>query len=333
MDQKRLTFGIMLSNRGPVLGYSSPNELISMAVAADQSKVFDTVWSGDAFLANPRLDSIALLSAVAGQTKRVRLGPACMGSFTLRNALDLAYQWASLDQISLGRSLMVACTGGGSKAVWDNEGLITGVNSKQRRQIMWERIQLFRRLWAEDKVTFHGSYHGYTDVQVLPKPFQKRPPIWAATNITRLASGTSAGRMPMKTLAQVGSVCDGWMTHSVNPQTFSQAWNHILKAATDEGKSINTLDNALVVNICVNDNPKQALAESHSFLENYYGIKFLTQRTKDWTAYGSAEECALSISAYVNSGVKHIALRITSQDQMGQFERLVNQVIPLVNKV
>ena len=108
MSDNAPSYGIILSNRGPVLDYCTPSDLIDLGVYSEESGVFDTVWAGDAFLTNPRLHAIVLLSAVASRTSRVRLGPACMGSFTQRGALDLAYQWASLDQVAKGRSVMVA---------------------------------------------------------------------------------------------------------------------------------------------------------------------------------------------------------------------------------
>ena len=331
MSNAPLTFGLMLSNRGPVLGYSTPGDLIDLGIRAERSGLFDTVWSGDAFLTNPRLDAVTLLTAVAARTERVRLGPACMGSFTQRAALDLAYQWASLDQISGGRMVMVACAGGGSGEAWAREDRNTGVASADRRALMWERIALFRRLFAEDSVTFQGRFHDYDQVRITPKPLNQPSPIWAATNITRLASGGSAGRMPVKTLARVGEICDGWMTHSVDPATFGEAWGHIRASAATHGKDPDAMDNALVVNICVRDDPAAALSETGDFLADYYGIRFSAERTRDWTAHGPAEACAATLRAFVGSGVKHLALRMTSRDQNGQFERLVNDVLPLVN--
>ena len=59
--------------------------------------MMDSVWCGDALFVNRRLDALTLLAAVAGRTERVLLGPACMGSFALRDPLVFAYEWASLD--------------------------------------------------------------------------------------------------------------------------------------------------------------------------------------------------------------------------------------------
>ena len=324
------SFGLMLSNRAPVLDYGSAEDLIEMGVEAEQSGFFDTVWAGDAFLTNPRLDAITLLAAVSARTRTVRLGPACMGSFTQRAALDLAYQWASLDRIAGGRLVMVACAGGGSGDAWDREARNTGVRSVDRRALMWERIALFRRLWSEDQVTFRGRFHDVEAVSIVPQPLQQPSPIWAATNITRLASGTSAGAMPVRSLTRVGRMCDGWMTHSVTPVRFAEAWRHIQTAAATSGKDPAAMNNALVINICVRDRAEEALVEAGEFLTAYYGIRFSAGRTRDWTAHGPAEACAGLLRSYLGSGVRQFALRIASRDQKGQMMRLIEEVLPLV---
>jgi alkanesulfonate monooxygenase SsuD/methylene tetrahydromethanopterin reductase-like flavin-dependent oxidoreductase (luciferase family) len=59
MSAHRLQFGLVLANRGVVLGMTSVQALITLARQA-----------------KPRLDAIVLLSALAVQTHRVKLGPA-----------------------------------------------------------------------------------------------------------------------------------------------------------------------------------------------------------------------------------------------------------------
>src|SRR5580692_6846784 len=74
-----------------------------LQLAADaESSGWDSVWVGDSIFAKPRLDAMVLLGAIAARTTRLRIGPACFASTPLRNALLLAYQWASLDFLSGG---------------------------------------------------------------------------------------------------------------------------------------------------------------------------------------------------------------------------------------
>ena len=81
-------------------------ELVDMAVTAEESGVFDGVWVGDNLLSQPRLDYLVLLSAIAARTRKVKLGTICMATFPLRNPIQLAIQWASLDVLSGGRTVL-----------------------------------------------------------------------------------------------------------------------------------------------------------------------------------------------------------------------------------
>ena len=99
-------YGISLSNRSVVTGDKTVEELVRMAVTAENSGVFDGVWVGDNLLSKPRFDYLVLLSAIAARTSRVKLGTICMASFPLRNPVQLAIQWASLDVLSGGRTVL-----------------------------------------------------------------------------------------------------------------------------------------------------------------------------------------------------------------------------------
>jgi hypothetical protein len=51
-----LRFGITLSNRGVLLGLSTPRDLLRMADVAESCPLIDSVWVGDALFVNRRLD-------------------------------------------------------------------------------------------------------------------------------------------------------------------------------------------------------------------------------------------------------------------------------------
>src|SRR5256885_12382351 len=106
------SFGLILANRAVVLGAVKVADLIDLTAQAERSGFFDAVWAGDSLLAKPRLESVTLLSALAGATRRVRLGVGCMATFVHRHPVMLAHEWASLDVISGGRSWLAVCLGG-----------------------------------------------------------------------------------------------------------------------------------------------------------------------------------------------------------------------------
>src|SRR6476620_7389971 len=107
-----MKIGLTLPNRGVLFGVTTPEQMMQMAEIADRSDdLFTSVWVGDSLLGKPRMESMVLLAGVAARTNRVRLGPACMASLPLRDPVLLAYQWASLDLLAAGRTILVGCTG------------------------------------------------------------------------------------------------------------------------------------------------------------------------------------------------------------------------------
>ena len=172
-------FGIVLSTRGVLKGWHTPEEFLELAELVDSSEVFSHVWVGDTIMSKPRAESITMMAAIAARTKRVKIGVACMASFSSRNPVVLAYQWATLDVLSGGRMILGACIGG---TVHDPENVREyrnmGFMAKDRAPMMEEGIDILRRLWKEDRVAYDGRFYQLTDASVDPKPVQDPPPIW-----------------------------------------------------------------------------------------------------------------------------------------------------------
>src|SRR5262249_24949932 len=160
----------------------------------------------DALFVNRRLDALTLLAAVAGRTERVLIGPACMGSFTLRNPLVFAYEWASLDVLSNGRTRLVACAGGGAGPLWGAETAALGMLPGDRRKRMLENIQVLRHLWSKDNAPFAGAFTNFANVTLEPKPLQQPCPIWLATNAERLSASQADSGGSELALTRVGRI-------------------------------------------------------------------------------------------------------------------------------
>ncbi|MGE3936255.1 MAG: LLM class flavin-dependent oxidoreductase, partial [Rhodospirillaceae bacterium] len=184
-----MTFGITLPNRGINLGICTPKDLLALADLAEGCPQMDSVWVGDALFVNRRLDAVTLLAAVAGRTERVLLGPACMGSFALRDPRVMAYEWASLDVLSGGRTRMVACSGGGAGPVWEAESAAMGQDPADRNKRMIDNIHVMRHLWTKDDEPYESAFYKFSGITLEPKPVQDPCPIWLATNIARQARG------------------------------------------------------------------------------------------------------------------------------------------------
>src|SRR2546427_6855225 len=110
------SFGLILAKRAVGLGAVKVSDLVDLTVQAERSGLVDAVWAGDSLLAKPRLESVTLLSALAGVTTKLRLGVGCMATFVHRHPVMLAHQWASLDVLSGGRTWLAVCLGGPREA-------------------------------------------------------------------------------------------------------------------------------------------------------------------------------------------------------------------------
>jgi alkanesulfonate monooxygenase SsuD/methylene tetrahydromethanopterin reductase-like flavin-dependent oxidoreductase (luciferase family) len=328
-----MKFGITLSNRGVLLGLCRPRDLLLLADAVEASPAFDSIWCGDALLVNRRLDAMTLLAAVAGRTERVLLGPACMGSFALRNPLIFAYEWASLDVLSNGRTRLVACAGGGSGPLWEAESAALGIGPGERRKRMIENIHVLRHLWTKDNEPFTGEFTRFANVTLEPKPIQSPCPIWLATNAERLSRGQADSGGSERALTRVGRIADGWMTHSLSPEAFRRSWEFILKAGRDSTRDMSRFDNVLYHHINVNDDKAQALSDSKKFLDIYYAADFSKPRLEAWLTYGPPRDCIEDLARFAAYGCRRITFRISSmRDPIEQLRRLVAEVLPYVER-
>lgn len=327
-----MKFGITLSNRGVLVGLGSARDLLTLADAVEAEPAFDSIWCGDALFVNRRLDALTLLSAVAGRTERVLLGPACMGSFALRNPLVFAYEWASLDVLSNGRTRLVACAGGGAGPLWEAETAALSIAPQDRRKHMVENIHVLRHLWTTDDAPFEGQFVKFANLTLEPKPIQNPCPIWLATNAERLSKGQADSGGSELALARVGRIADGWMTHSVSPEGFRRSWDFILKVGRDNGRDMGDFDNVLYHHINVNDDREVALADSKTFLDLYYGADYSRERLEAWLTYGSPKDCIAHLKQFGDCGCQRITFRISTMgDPLAQLRRVAAEVLPYVD--
>lgn len=332
MPASRVSFGLTLPNRGVLFNATTPRELVELAEIAERSEAFDSVWVGDSIMAKPRLEAVTLLTAVAARTRRVKLGPACFASFPLRHPVLLAYQWASLDLIAEGRTLMVACMGGGSRDAggdFAREFQAMGVPLGERAARMEEGITILRRLWSEDHVTLRGRFYTLDDVTIQPKPAQRPIPIWIANN----PQVFNVGDQTLSRAAQrVARLADGWMTTMLTPDGFREAWGRVQKALQVEGKDSAAFPNCLYFNVNIVDDRTRAYEESKKFIDMYYMTDFPRSTVDMWVAYGDVTACADYINQFIAAGVQLFTLRLTSWDQRGQLRRVIDELMPRLKR-
>ena len=345
MTATAMKLGLLLPNQGVVFGATTVAELLTLAETAEASGLFDAVFVGDNLLAKPRLESVTTLAALAARTSRVRLGTACMASFPLRDPIVLAAQWAALDNISEGRSLLVVCIGGGGgrSANGGSGGGTSGaeivgkfsaeyeafkIPPSERAGRLEENIAVLRVLWRDDPASFAGKFHSFEGIAVRPQPVNKpTPPIWIANNPHIFAAKP---HIVKRIVDRVGRLADGWMTFQATPGEFTAYWRAIRDSATAHGRDPEKLESSLYFNLNIGDDREKAFAETKRFLDEYYSSDFTREQIDKWSAYGPAEVCVEPMLAYAAAGVGTFCLRFTAYDQSAQLKRFIEQVAPLL---
>src|SRR5213594_2021349 len=310
--------GLILANRAVVLGAVKVADLVDLTAQAERSGFFDAVWAGDSLLAKPRLESVTLLAALAGVTTRLRLGVGCMATFVHRHPVMLAHQWASLDVLSGGRTLLAVCLGGPSEAnkAQAAEHDVMSIASAERVGRLEEGIEVLRTLFGGKNVSHRGRFYSFEGVTLEPRPVQQPCPIWIASNPTGLTwkGGASASEAVVeRSFRRVARYADGWMSNKLSPE---------------EGRDPARLGGALYHNININEDRQAALVESKKFLDSYYTSNFSAAFVEGWTVAGGPKQCVEQLRAYLDEGLGHMALRLTSWDQRGQLQRFLTEVAP-----
>ena len=319
-------FGLTLSNRGVITGASTLEDMISLARRADANEAWDSIWVGDSILAKPRLDAITLLGGLALQTERVRMGPACFASTPQRPALQLAYQWSSLDFMSGGRTIFVACQGQRAAGGGDFDGEFRNLQIEpgSRMKRMEEAIEIMRLTTSQTDASYEGEYNRFDHVTIEPRPVQQPVPIWVTSNPR--PQHTRQRERGLRRAARLG---DGWMTTGQTPEIVAEYLADIRRYAKEDGRELpDDYEAAVYYNINVNADREEALAEAKKYLDAYYTTDYERPFLEMWVAAGSPERCAEEIQRFVDAGATTITLRLVGFDQEDQFRRVTNEVLP-----
>ena len=154
---------LRLAERADALGYHS--------IKTVEHQFFD--YGGHS--PNP----IVFLAAVAARTRRIRpITGAVIPAFN--HPVKAAGELAMLDNLSQGRLDV-----GFGRAFIPKEFEVFGVSLDESRPRFEECIDIIKRLWTEDRVTYEGRFFKLHDVHLMPRPVQKpHPPIWVAAVVT-----------------------------------------------------------------------------------------------------------------------------------------------------
>lgn len=316
-----------------------PRDLVEYAVLAEEVGL-DSVWISDHFQpwrheGGHAPSAIPWLAAVGERTSRILLGTSVLTPTFRYNPAVLAQSFATLGSLYPGR---IALGAGSGEAL--NEIAVGSVPNegewpefKERSGRLRESIQLMRRLWTEDRVTFQGEYYRTKDATIYDKPGAPIP--------VYLAAG---GPQMAKT---VGRVADGFIcTSGKGEELYTSLLGALGEGAEAAGKDIAGIDKMIEIKLSYAHTREQALEntrfwaalaltaeQKHSVhdpsemqrLADELPIEQVAQR---WIVATSVEEVVAGVRPYLDQGFDHLVFHPPGEDQGGFLRDFAAEVLP-----
>jgi len=262
----------------------------------------------------PTHASLPLLAVAAGATDNIRvLSSILLAPFY--HPTVLAKLTNTLDIASGGRLTLGVGVGGEFPVEFEAAGL----NVKQRGRMTNECLEVLRRLWTEENVSYQGRHFQLNDVTVIPHPAQKpHPPIWV-----------SGRREPaMLRAAKFG---DGWMPYFYDPDRYRSSVATITGFATEQNRDLTDFQWAYFPYVSIYDTVKQAAEVAAEALGGRYlyggGFRDIVEK---YCLLGPVESCITRIQEYIDAGARHIVFSVACrrEDRTRHLETIAKEVIP-----
>ncbi len=265
----------------------------------------DALWACDhLFWHGPALECVVALTVAATATTRATLG-TCVMQLPLRRGADVAKQAATIQSLSQGR--FVLGVGVGSHP---GEYEQAGVDYAGRGRSLDAGIAELKRSWA----TGQGRARGNTGpAATLSERYRQLPepasvPVWVG--------GSSEAA-----LHRAATLADGWMPLFLSPGQYRDAVERLAKEADRAGRRADEVTRSIVLFISIDDDADTGRRRGSGWMSSLYGIP--AKAFERHLVSGTAAEVAATVSAYREAGAEHVAVYVTADEPLEQFERLI----------
>jgi probable F420-dependent oxidoreductase len=206
-----------------------------------------------------------------------------------RTPVMAAREIAMIDYLSNGRMLPAFGIGVDQPREFD----AAGVPFRERGRRTDEAIQIMRRCWGEDEVTFAGEYWRLDRISVLPKPVQQPMPLWIGGNSE--AAMRRAGRLG-----------DGWIPSFITPDEMRAGIQQVHDLAAAAGRQVPEDHFGTLINYALADSEAAALAMAQPYIPRG---RVDESTMRQCTAFGPAGRLLEKVEEYVKAGASKFILR------------------------
>ncbi len=323
------------------LGYKAsaeqfaPRELLEFSVHAKEVG-FDSVVVSDHLQPWRHTDghapfSFAWLAALAERTRRVRLGTSVVTPTFRYHPVIVAQAMGTLDQLADGRVFLGVGTG---ESMNEAPLGIQWPEFKERFARLKEAVELMRRLWTEDFVTYEGEYYRTHSATIYDKPVGKLP-------LHIAGAGASAARL-------AGRTGDGFICTSGKPM---ELYRETLLPAVEEGarkagRDSSSIERMIEMKVSFDTDRQRALedtriwaalalpAESKVGVEDPREMERLSSElpiekaASRWIVSDDPDEHVSRIVPYLEMGMTHLVFHAPGPDQRRFLDLYSEHVLP-----
>jgi probable F420-dependent oxidoreductase len=271
---------------------------------------YDSLWLQERIIGDfTMLEPVTLLSYVAGITTKLKLGTSVI-LLPLRNPLQLAKAYSSLDVMSGGRSVMGVGLGGGHLGSHED---VFGYSREGRVTRFNEAVQIMKLLWMEPTASFQGRYWKFKEISMEPKPLQKPhlPIIFGGHHDNALRRAVTSA--------------NGWMgAGSSSSASFIREAARIRIFLDQAQRDPASFHFAKRVYLAVDKDKARGEKRVREWFARRYKNADLGPKVSIW---GSSAECAEKIQEIIHAGAQHIVFN-PMFDEMEHLEICAKEIMP-----
>ena len=199
---------------------------------------YDSIWLIENLASgSPGLECFTTLGYMAACSTRLKIGTSVL-LLPMRNPLLVAQAYSSLDVLSEGRVILGVGVGDSGSHI------AIGSDKRTRGARCEEHVELIRKVWSEESVTYAGKFTAVSDHRQTPRPVQTpHPPIWV-------------GGHSKAALERAARHADGFITVGATPSQCREMFDVLDKQAKDLGRP--ALTRAAHAYLCIDDDQESA---------------------------------------------------------------------------
>jgi 5,10-methylenetetrahydromethanopterin reductase len=219
-------------------------------VQAAEAHGFEAVWQAESRLVR---DAIVPMAAYAAVTEKLKVGSGVINNWT-RNIGLLAATYLTLDDLAPNR---IIC---GIGAWWDPLARNVGIDRRNPLTAMRETVEVFKRLLAMERVTYHGEFVHVDGIELDVVHGRREP-----RNVPVMIGATGDKMMEM-----TGEIADGVvLNYCVPPEYNLKALELLEKGARKAGRTLDDIDRPQLVVCSVDHDRAKAIDTTRGLLTQY----------------------------------------------------------------